>query len=258
MSFRIKPAGLALGGTVNGNLVITGSVISGVDGVTAGQFEVKSTTAGVRGMLRAVAGSVQVGGISNHGLSLMHNNTVVAFTDATAIVHAPNIDLSWQSDGNGDIGFTKTANRPGNAFVKVNVEAGALVVASETEGRTGRLTRQTAREVVAMGTGATAVSAALAIPAGARLLGASFNVDVAVTNDGDDTWLAAFSGGSTTNIAAAGRAATQDTKVDTNIVPEIATATTEVTFTPQAANFTAGSIEVVVYYEVLTSLANVV
>ena len=37
---------------------------------------------------------------------------------------------------------------------------------------------------------------------------------------------------------------------------EITTGTTEITFTPQAANFSSGSIEAVVWYEEATALAN--
>jgi hypothetical protein len=89
------------------------------------------------------------------------------------------------------------------------------------------------------------------------VLAASFNVNTVVSDDaGDDTWSAAFSGGSTTALATAAAAAL-DTKVDLQIVDEITTDVTEITFTPNGGDFDAGVIEVVVYYEVLTSLADV-
>lgn len=107
-----------------------------------------------------------------------------------------------------------------------------------------------------MGTGATAVSTELDIPSGAKIIGVAMNVDVPITNDGDNTWAAAFSGGSTTAIAAAGTAGTRNTKVSEMLDDEKTSAETQITFTPQAANFIAGSIEVVVWYEVITDLDN--
>ncbi len=135
---------------------------------------------------------------------------------------------------------------------------GDLSVHNVTEGRTARTTRHTAHETHTLSLATSSVTTTLAIPAGARLLGASFNVNTAVTDDaGDDTWRADFSGGSTTALAALGTAPAVDTKVDTLIVDEITTATTEITFLPQGGSFSAGVIEIVVYYETLTSLANV-
>ena len=90
------------------------------------------------------------------------------------------------------------------------------------------------------------------------ILGCQLTVNTAVTDDaGDDTWKADFSGGSTTAIAALGTAAAQNIKVNTLIVPEIASAETNVTFTPQGGSFSAGIIEVLCYYVDLTSMANV-
>jgi len=133
----------------------------------------------------------------------------------------------------------------------------ALSLSNSTEGDTAKISRKTAHETHTLSLATTSVTTTLAIPAGARLIGASFNVNTAVVDDaGDDTWSAAFSGGSTTTLATA-EAAAQNTKVDTQIVDELATATTEITFTPNGGSFSAGVIEVVVYYEVLTSLANV-
>ncbi len=146
----------------------------------------------------------------------------------------------------------------------INVDASQAVVnrvssglSNTAEGGTAQLVLKTAHETHTLSLSTTSVTTTLAIPSGARLLGASFNVNTAVTDDGgDDTWSAAFSGGSTTALATA-EAAAQDTKVDTQIVDELATATTEITFTPHGGSFSTGIIEIVVYYEVLTSLANV-
>ena len=133
----------------------------------------------------------------------------------------------------------------------------STALTNAAEGNTGALTRHTTRQVVSMGTGATAVSTSISVPSGARLLAVALNVNVAITNDGDDTWAAAFSTGSTTAIASAGTAATQNTKVSLVLADdEVTSGVTEITFTPQGANFTAGSIEAIVWYEQITALAN--
>ena len=133
---------------------------------------------------------------------------------------------------------------------------GDIAISNDAEGSTAKLTRKTAHETHTLSLATTSNTTTISVPSGARLLGASFNVNTAVTNGGDNTWSAAFITGSTTTLATAA-AATQDTKVDLMIVDEITSAVTQVQFTPQAGSFTAGVIELVVYYEELTSLASV-
>lgn len=129
-----------------------------------------------------------------------------------------------------------------------------LALSNEDEGGTGRLVRYAVREAVTLSGSTKATS--LDIPSGAVLLGASMCVNTAVVDDdGDDTWSAAFSGGSETALAS-GAAAAAATKVDLLIVPEVTDDVTNVTFTPNGGDFTAGVIEIVVYYEALTSLAS--
>jgi hypothetical protein len=130
-----------------------------------------------------------------------------------------------------------------------------VAIANADEGGTARLTRHSVCEAVTL-SGATSVTT-VDIPSGAVLLGASFAVNTAVsdTTADPDTWSAAFSGGSTTALASAAAAAV-DTKVNKLIVPEVASNTTNITFTPQGGEFDGGVIEVVVYYEALTSLAD--
>jgi len=128
--------------------------------------------------------------------------------------------------------------------------------AEETLGY-GRFGFKTAEETHTLSLAGTSVTTSITVPVGARLEGVSLNVDTAVTNGGDNTWKADFSTGSTTAIAALGTAAAQDTKVNTILVPEIvAGGAAEITFTPQGGSFTAGVIKAVVYYSVLTDLAN--
>jgi hypothetical protein len=134
--------------------------------------------------------------------------------------------------------------------------SGGIAISNETEGDTARFTRLTSRDAVTL-SGATTDSTTISVPSGAKVHGCSFNVNTAVVDDGgDDTWSAAFITGSTTTLAT-NAAAAQDTKVDTMIVDEITSDVAQVQFTPNAGNFTAGVIEVVCYYETLTSLAGV-
>ena len=135
------------------------------------------------------------------------------------------------------------------------LQADRLSVINNAEGGTARLNIQTARDSVTL-TGATKDTTTISAPAGCLLLGASFTVDTAVVDDaGDNTWSAAFVTGSTTALATAAAAA-QNTKVNKLVVPELASATTQIRFTPNGGSFTAGVIEVVAYYIDLTSLAN--
>lgn len=158
----------------------------------------------------------------------------------------------------GSLEVTTTSLLTGaQTFVGAGEFQTSFEISNTAEGNTGSRNWLTAHETHTLSLAATSVTTTLAIPAGARLIGASFNVDTAVTDDaGDDTWSAAFSGGAS-GILATAAAPAQDTKVDTLTIAEITTATTEITFTPNGGNFTAGVIEVVVYYETLTSLANV-
>ncbi len=133
----------------------------------------------------------------------------------------------------------------------------AIAISSDAEGSTARLTRRTTHETHTLSLAATSDTTTISIPSGARLLGVSLNVNTAVVDDaGDDTWSAAFITGSTTTIVT-GAAAAQNTKVDFMVPDEKTTGVTEIQFTPQGGSFSAGVIEIVAYYEELTSLANV-
>lgn len=98
------------------------------------------------------------------------------------------------------------------------------------------------------------------IPAGALLIGVTLNNDVATVDDaGDDTYTAAFSGGSSISIGA-GIAATINTKtktfIDANSATAITSDVTQITLTPNGGNFTAGDIRAVVVYAVMKDLAD--
>jgi len=133
----------------------------------------------------------------------------------------------------------------------------AIAISSDAEGSTARLTRRTAHETHTLAAAGTSDTTTISIPSGARLLGVSFNVNTAVSDDGgDDTWSAAFVTGSTTTLATAAAAA-QNTKVNLMLPDEISTGVCQIRFTANGGSFDAGVIEIVAYYEELTSLANV-
>ncbi len=125
-------------------------------------------------------------------------------------------------------------------------------VFNSAEGSTARLKINSKRAISAAMSGAT-VNIATQIPSGAMLLGASFNVDTAIT--GATSWRAAYNTGSAPSLGT-GYALTQNTKVNQLVVPEIATAATDITLTAAGPNFSAGVVECVVYFIDLTSMAD--
>lgn len=131
-----------------------------------------------------------------------------------------------------------------------------LVVAGniKTLGTAGGLTRKVA-EATCTTTAATTCVITLNIPTQARLLGAQLRVDTALT--AGETWGAAYSGGSTTTIAAAGTAVAKSTKVSKMHVDEVTTTTTNITVTRDAGSFTAGGvIRGIVYYDDFAVMAD--
>lgn len=145
---------------------------------------------------------------------------------------------------NGAVVTDGTFQAPGFLTVDATEASGALVL-NTTTASSGALTGATDKIEVN-------------IPSGALLHSCQLRVDVAVVNDGDNTWAAAYSGGATAEIAAAATAAAKNTKVnaffDANAATAIASGETDITLTPQAASFTAGEITAVCYYYTLTSL----
>lgn len=128
-------------------------------------------------------------------------------------------------------------------------------VSEDVNSSVGRFSWLVVREVTIL-SGAT-TDTAISAPLGAMLIGVIMNVDEAVVDDGgDDTWSAAFTGGSTTSLATA-VPASLNSKRNKLIVPEIASAVTKIRFTPNGGNFTAGKIEIALYYIDTTSLADV-
>ena len=186
------------------------------------------------------------------GVSLLADRTNVGGAGSTDLLFRNSLATSLNTNmiikASGSVGIGTT-----DPSVKLHVDD-AIAISNDTEGSTARITIQSTSEVVTL-TGAT-TDTTINIPSGAILLGASFNVDTAVVDSaGDDTWSAAYVTGSTTALAT-GAAATLNTKVNTTIVPEKASAQTNIRFTPNAGNFSSGAVQVVAYYWALTGLAN--
>jgi hypothetical protein len=94
---------------------------------------------------------------------------------------------------------------------------------------------------------------AVAVPSGAKLLGAQLVVTTALT--AGETWKADYNGGSSTAIATTGQAAAKNTKINKVHVDEITTNTTNIRITRDSGNFTnaVGVIQAIVYYEAVTT-----
>ena len=145
---------------------------------------------------------------------------------------------------NGAVVTDGTFQAPGFLTVDATEASGALVLQTVTAS-SGALTGATDKIEVN-------------IPTGSLLHACQLRVDVAVTNDGDNTWAAAYSGGSSAAIQGAGGAAAKNTKVNTffdaNAATAITSGETDITLTPQGADFTDGEITAVCYYYTLTAL----
>jgi hypothetical protein len=251
------------------------SIVVGANAATtaAGQFVVGSTGRPIRNVFIGTAVthtaplSVAYNASGGSGTNIAAADIIIAGGIATGNAAGGDILLQTSDAGAGSaIPQTLTTKATITAAGDVGIGVtpleklqvtDAIAVSSSAEGDTARLTTRTTHETHTLTLGTTSDTTTISIPAGALLLGVSFNVNTAVTDDaGDDTWSAAFITGSTATLATAAAAAL-NTKVDTLIVPEVATATTQIRFTPNGGNFSAGVIEIVAYYQELTSLANV-
>lgn len=170
-------------------------------------------------------------------------NVLLDATPASAITVSP--------DGGGLPVFAVESNGE-----SVTVRSSVL---STAEGGTARYRRRSAHETHTLTLGATSDTTTISVPSGARLLGVSMNVNTVVVDDaGDDTWDATWITGSSQNVVT-GASPTLNTKVHVMFpgnIDDVTTATTQIRFTPNGGNFSAGVIEVVAYFEELTSLAN--
>jgi hypothetical protein len=248
----------AIGTTVDGHLQLR---IAGSFTADAGGPSAEAVAVQIGSALTAVTGNTGPQALLRViGTITTQNNSETIPIIAAVVLEEPGLTIGTDTVADASTLYVKNAPTEGTRNWAALISGatridGDIAIANAAEGGIGRLTRRTARDVVTL-TGASTDTTTISIPAGALLLGASFNVNTAVVDDGgDDTWSAAFVTGSTTVLATAAAAAL-NTKVNKLIVSELATATTQIRFTPNGGNFTAGVIEVVVYYEMLTSLAN--
>ncbi len=145
-----------------------------------------------------------------------------------------------------------------NSQLSGDMKVPSIGVRNTAEGYTGELTLQTFRSLHTLAAASTSDTIDLSIPSGATLRACALNVNTAVVDTaGDDTWGATFITGSSTTVAATGTAAAQNTKVSLLFADEITTDVTEIRFTAQGGNFSAGVIEVVCWAWVLTPIGDV-
>ena len=93
---------------------------------------------------------------------------------------------------------------------------------------------------------------AVAAPSGAKITGCQLIVDTAVTSAAATSWAAAYSGGSTDEIAT-GEAFTLGTTVN-SFTTAILGSAANITITPNTGTFTGGKIRAIVYYEKFSDL----
>lgn len=189
--------------------------------------------------------------------------TIVLISDT--VFNEAGADKDFRIESNGDANNLVSdggTNRIGIGMLSPNEKlqvTDAIALSNNTEGNTGRLTRRTSHETHTLAAASTSDTTTISIPSGARLLGVSMNVDTEVAHSGiGNQWAAAFITGSTTTLTSVS-AGSQNTKLDF-IVPddEKTSAIAEIRFTAGGGGtFSAGVIEVVAYYEELTSLADV-
>jgi len=224
------------------------------------------TGGGIQSVVSAVSGSSGISNFDDSGAAATADDTDGIVEGSSNLFHTaarvnaaiPNTDSL--SEGSINLYFTiaraiaaTTTRLFTDSTIKGIIEAQKIT--NTTEGNTASLNFQTAHETHTLAAAATS-DTTINLATGCMLLGVSFCVNTAVSDDGgDDTWSAAFIGGSTTTLATAAAAA-QNTKVDTLMVPEVASAQTNVQFTANGGSFDGGVIELVAYYINLTSLAD--
>ena len=224
-----------------------------LDNATSGTvLNITETTVNVTGNI-TTSGSVDIVGAG--GLIMSNDETITNAVNGAVVVDG-SFDIT--AAGGLILSNDETITNATNGTIAADgiVQAPDFALQDETEA-SGALTLHSVTANSGALTGATD-KIEVNIPDASLLVACSLRVDVAVTNAGDNTWAAAYSGGATAAIAGAGAAAAKNTKVNTffdaNAATAIANAETDITLTPQGADFTAGDIAAVCYYYALTTL----
>lgn len=211
-------------------------------------------------------GSVAAAKIQISGTTIESTGTdatvplVLAVKGADAMYFNVNSGTRWyinqsmfspKLDNTYDIGFITTAVR--NFYTATAIQKGA---AAEGYAQRKHLTATATKSFA----GEVSVTIAVAVPAGAKIVGAALRNDTLVKLGGGGVSLSfAYSGGSTQAIES-GVAPTENTKstkfYDTNADSDIATATTNITVTPDVGTLDTGSVTAVVFYEQLVELTD--
>ncbi len=238
-----------LDGDVGGTIGNTDSaVMVKVSSALAAKFKTDNLHLG-KGITHSSPANYTINATGGSGTDIAGGDLIITGGKGTG--NAQSGDIVFQTSAAGSSGSTLQT-----LVDTVKIQRDTLSLHSVVEGGTANVARKSVHETHTLANAATSDTTTISIPSGARLVGVSMNVNTAVVDDaGDDTWSAAFITGSTTTIVT-GAAAAQNTKVDFIVPDEKTTATTQIRFTAQGGNFTAGVIEVVAYYEELTSLAN--
>jgi hypothetical protein len=154
--------------------------------------------------------------------------------------------------GNCDVQFVSNVGQTSGTWYIDDVVLQDVSVSEQNGGIAQNFSNASNRSALSGASGTLQVE----VPSGVRVTAVQFIVEDAITGSGASTWTATFSGGSTTVIRTSGAFA-KNTKYNVFLTPEVTTALTNITITPDAGTFTAGRIRAIVQYEQLLTLPSV-
>jgi cytoskeletal protein CcmA (bactofilin family) len=214
-----------------------------------------------------VDGDFELDGIATVGDDLLVGGTITV---------DESVDVTLDVDVGGDVNVSGNLSVDGTADVGVDllVDGEIVVIGDVTTSGTfigearvtldngsdvnGIYTYDTMEDEVTLLGGLSTTTAE--VPAGATILAVQMIVKKAVADDdGDDTWTAAFAGGSIEDLnGGAPLAKDMNTKASEVFENIVASAATTIAFSPNGTNFTAGVIVVRVLYAMPEVLPNYV
>jgi hypothetical protein len=218
-----------------------------------------NTAVGRASMLKAVGGSnnTALGAQTGHEIVNVSNGVFLGYMagyyeTAGNKLFIDSLDRTDEAGGrDNSLIYGVIGAAPVNQSIAFNVSN-----LQEVKGTTGGYNRIAAEATGTPSGTTTNFTITLNIPSGSRNLGCQLRVDTALMTG--ETWSAAYLGGSTTTLAAAGQLVAKNTKVDKMIEDEINTATTNVKITRDAGNFSdgVGEIRAICYYDTFTAMSD--
>jgi hypothetical protein len=244
---------------VDTNVAAAGLTMSGTtiaaDGTDAA-IPVTITPKGVAGILTAA------GSAAKPAYSFTSDpDTGIIDSAANSIGFVTNATEQWVINASGSLVPSVSTNDIGSTAAAVEKIYGqySIIKATDANSKYGLFTRTYKTAKATLGAEPTEIT--IGIPSGVRLLAVSFTVSTLITSATATSWKASFTGGCTAVINAGTNSFAAGTKLDVILSETTAAQTLVTTNTTQisiisnnAADFTAGEISAIVYYEELTSI----